>query len=292
MRPLVLIFLALSMSTPANAITVYRENFLGETGFPTTPEVDPTGMGGLSPFVAGDGPPPIPIVDGIGGTVTLAAASSLGPAGESASVVVGGGSFGPSLEFFQVGGTFQNFSRTFNGIGAVQANVSVVDDLLTASVVAILGDGSDGDMSIIVLEQAFAGTSNDQLRVTLPDSVRVAILGGASFDIELLVDRQLGTATASLGVGSDVFATPELTLTRLGSNNIGVLTSSSLVLDFVDDPNFGGPMDFGADDSVSVQLVELWAAVPEPSTGLLVSLGLVWLVGCRRKAVSAPRLST
>lgn len=283
------IVLVLSFATVANAAQIYDEDFLGEVGFPTTPEVDPTGIGGLSAFASGEGPPALPTIDGSEGILTLAAQGSLGPSPEVAAVAAGGGTFGPSIGFFEVSATFQNFSSVFAGIGAVQANIGVVDALASANVLAILSDGSSGLMDIIVLEQTIGVAGNDQLRVTLPDSVRTAVLGGASYDIDLLVDRQLGIAEASLQIGSDVFSTPSLNLTRLGSKDIASIIVTALVLDFLDDPLVGPPIDFGADDSVSVELVELRAAVPEPSSALLLAIGLTGLAARRapRRALCA-----
>ncbi len=62
-----------------------------------------------------------------------------------------------------------------------------------------------------------------------------------------------------LSIGVERFETPPLTLTRLGAANLAFFGAGAQVLDFVD---IGPPTDFGADDSVSVQLHEFRMRTP------------------------------
>ena len=89
--------------------------------------------------------------------------------------------------------------QDFVGIGAVQVSLFVNNESLTANVVAAVSD------------------ERDTLRVDLPDEMRSAIRSGASFRIDLHINRHLKRTVASVSLGQDRITTPPLTLTRLGS---------------------------------------------------------------------------
>ena len=89
----------------------------------------------------------------------------------------------------------------------------------------------------------------------------------------MLVDLQRDVAHATLTVDENIVATsPELGFSVFTTQSFGFQAYA-----LVNDSNEPLGLDFGADDSLAVNLHELSVAVPEPSTTLLLASSLATL---------------
>jgi hypothetical protein len=247
---------------------VYREDFLGETAFPTTPEVDLIGLGSFESATVGDPPPLVPTPDGVAGLVDLTVA---GQGGTGIQQVIVGSPTGASFGSSQIGvsGRFSGFDPTYIGAGSAGMGIVLSDGVINA--IGMLVDGSQGLMQLGVFESNSGGFIN-QRTLQLSFEQRAAILAGAAFDLDLWVDVDQGVAVATLDMGgSSVLATPMIGLNALAGDFYGIAAFTQM-LDVVG----------GADDVLAVNLHELSATVPEPSTALLIAMGLGCLAAQRR----------
>jgi hypothetical protein len=148
-------------------------------------------------------------------------------------------------------------------------------------VLAILFDSAFGGapfMDLGIFSSGGGLLGFDLLRTApLPNAVRTDILSGALFELDVLLRADEATATARLAVGASEFTTDPLTLTRLDSPVGGLLNVFALQHNFFP----GTPL--GRDDTISVDLTEVRMFVPEPSTGLLLAVGLTALAAGRQR---------
>ncbi len=159
-----------------------------------------------------------------------------------------------------------------SGITPVRVGIVAI---LTDSLFAGLGDPF---MELVIHEQDEGNLADfDQIRVLVTSTMRSRIIMGDDFDLDLLFDALLGTAVATLTVDADETATPALGLSRLnGLASPGAALISISALEHNMFPAFP-EIELDADDFIEVDLVELRAAIPEPSTALLLASGLVAL---------------
>lgn len=231
----------------------YREDLDGETAFPTVPEVDVRSIGGLLSQQVGNGPPAAPTL-------------SLGRASFSVTDAVGASPFeyaaiGTNVATIQashdagIAGRFDSLSITGAGPGGVGVSMTTSGGTaFRAEVTNISGPRLE------VLESVGSSTIGST-------SVALAGLPTGQFAIELLVDRQAGTAQGLLKTDAgDVFS-PALTLSSAVSESI---------------PTFG-PLAFVLNGTGAVTLDVELENVPTGGAALLVlALGAAGMREARR----------
>jgi CSLREA domain-containing protein len=174
----------------ASQLVVYREDYVGEVAYPTMPEVDEIAAGGLeAEAIPGPGAGPV--------LSDLAAHASVS-LGDEQTTFFGANSFGPGS--IGIRGRYSGMSLSSNSSGAAVLKgffATLTDDIdIDAYVGAArdsMGDLSDGFFGIV--DEVGMVT-----QVTLSEAEAAALAGGAEFTLDLLVDRELASAAASLDI--------------------------------------------------------------------------------------------
>lgn len=247
---------------------VYVEDFVSETSFPTTPELDLEEFGGFGLLQAGRGTFIPPVFDPSNGRITLETQSQDGPCTTNcipgdgdlnltalvAGTSVSGTSEIPAPIAIRVTAEFENYLSNLVAPGAdsvglfVQALDPSGNRPQINCVLAELRFGSESFFELGINEQS---PGLDQLTLRVPDNFAAAIRAGSRFHLDLLVNRRAGTAISVLRIGADMLTTPPLTLTRIGSSSIFDTGLAELAANFV--PGGGG---LGFDDGVKVDVVQ------------------------------------
>lgn len=197
-----------------DSMEIYVEDYVGETAYPTTPEVSTLTTDGLTAvFTMGAGPGPT--LDGTNALVDVSNDEF-----EGSILVVPGHSntFGARAAFRSMAtGLDQTMGfniTAFMGTHAVRAGLVVTD---------VDGGPDTGSVSVCVAP----GTDPCTPGATFPLSASeaTAILGGAIFDLDLLVDRESNEAIASAEVsGFTAVTTDPLSLSLNASSSlVGIL---------------------------------------------------------------------
>ncbi|MEM7413237.1 MAG: hypothetical protein AAF430_23605 [Myxococcota bacterium] len=252
---------------------IYRENFIGETTFPTTPETDAYGVGGLEL---------LDIVPGTNSTLTLNPAGwfdlKIGLFGLEG--LTRGDDVVPTLPGqFGVRGVFSGFE-----FGQLESQAGVIFQTtqdpspgigLTAAVFM-----EDGVVPVLAISQVIpARVSFREVGVDLPPAMSQAILDGDVFWIDLVVDLSTAEATASLSTDGMELQTPVIDIGALTLGDIRGLGQMSW--------NYAMCCG-GTDHRVTVHQLEGFVPLPEPSGGLgFGACAVVGLAHWRRRAMDA-----
>ncbi|MEM9175485.1 MAG: CSLREA domain-containing protein [Myxococcota bacterium] len=210
---------AATLATPVAALDfaeeplVYLEDFEAETAFPLTPEIDLISAGSLvSPLVVSDQP-----VTLTGTSARFFADPTLVP--NNATVGVASGGLAPlAFDSFAMRGRYSSFASTDDETGFLAVGAAFdIGAVVAAGVSAILtvepnASGAPVAALLITQSDGFGGIPIVQ-SVLLSTAKATAIAAGASAELDLLIDRDLGTATASVAV--DGFADTEIGPTAL-----------------------------------------------------------------------------
>ncbi|MEZ4333177.1 MAG: hypothetical protein R3F35_15560 [Myxococcota bacterium] len=184
------------------------EDFTGETGFPTTPDVDSNGLGGLDALQLGDPLPSAPTFDGSGLSIPVVEAPGSAANLQSAGARL---AIGPAPSTGTIGlyGRFDGYSVTNDPVnGAFQTVALTFRDLTVGNGVSayLLSFGS-GSLRIAISNLG-PGILGGYQQVFLSPTADAAIRGGAAFEIELRFDLDVRELQGSLRVGDELFVTP------------------------------------------------------------------------------------
>lgn len=188
---------------------LYAETYLGESSYPTTPEVDRAQAGGLDGY-----------------SFTTMGPSAVGPTltGDAARVVIGGG---PDLAMFSSIGATQMVGSGSVGLrGAFEGFVHVGDGTAFAAVdseflvdlqswirvsagLLLTRSGSVQTATLRVIETDVYLGSSTSADLALSPRESDALFGGAGFTIDLFVDKGASVADGSVRV--DGFGSPNTT---------------------------------------------------------------------------------
>jgi hypothetical protein len=220
----------------ASELLVYREGFVGEIAYPTTPDVDEIGGGGLIGlgFVYGTSDPVL--------TGTVATASLVAGGGGVAGVAFVGGAFGS--ESNGIRGGFANLalptdSFAISGVGgvydtgplgsAVRVELEISRNALGVSSGVLVAKERDEDANTESFLLSF---------LTAAESAAVA--AGSTFVLDVLADRVAGTVSASIDIpGFPTRTAGPLPLTVLGGSELNgasqfLASGETVALDFAD----------------------------------------------------------
>ncbi len=176
---------------------VYREDFVGETAYETTPEIDEiagVGLVGLDTGGPGDGP----VLTGSAARATIAAA---GPTVQWVFLPFTSFGAGPA----RLRTTASSWSTASEGAGLVGLEVELEAASGSARVSALVEIENDPGGTTVgfggfVLGQNPAAGPGSSLSLTLTPAELAVIEAGGAFEIELTVDRDAATATATIEV--------------------------------------------------------------------------------------------
>jgi hypothetical protein len=184
---------------------IYLETFVDD-GYPTTPEVDHRGVGGLigfsTPFF-GSGPAYV------GGVPHV----HLDPASGFTGLFHGPQAFDPhDSSRLGLRGGYANFAVEGGGGSGSSEMWASFSETATTPLGALVVVGTDGATDSGQLVLSAPGSFED---VNLPTATVTAILSGAGYEIDLFVDRTAETAVASVTVdGFPAVETPVLALAQ------------------------------------------------------------------------------
>jgi hypothetical protein len=294
----------------ATPYLIYSENYAGETAYPTHPEVDYYGLGGMQDFLLA---PPgamsnstfLPQAGAIQMSVTSLVPSDY-PSNPNAILSTFRGS---ALLFptpVQQGTSF-GLRAKFDGLTANFSNLGEIDPLRTpAGRFKVGGALLFGSLSNPLVVSASivrtrlgstrtfgfgVDTSNSPQVVSLNNSIFTTLLSGDPFEVQVLEDQVSGTASGSFIVDGQLLATTTLSLpsTFAGQPLVGFL--QWMLVDSVDtdfDPHVPGTVFiYGSGDSATVNFIDpqLFSnyAIPEPSSLLLAGVAAAGLARRRRR---------
>lgn len=255
----------------SNMVLVYSEDFGGETGFPTTPEVNTFSIGDNSGAIFDGGPNLIGFLVPVGGVVPMLISGEIPSA--NANVLVSG-TFTNSVG---MRGVFKNFSiGVAPADGLAEAGVGVWFGTLSMPTSSLSGtifiDRTSGAITGGILLQYSEPPAATVFSVTSLDTNELnAVLAGASFTVDLALDKDTLIATASV----DIEGEGEFTATPFDLSAIsGITPSSTLAAN-----HFGAIEHLGADlyveiDDVSIFVYAPLLPTPVPTLGLMYSISL------------------
>ena len=194
----VVIVITYAAFTPAAtaATTLYVETYQGEPGFPTTPEVDVLGLGGMSADSRGSTAvaPPLPVLTGDRVSVNLVSTGIVPPTEETASTFVDARPLLASGVPFEVTGHFENLNLASGSLGFVTMLLtSSTTGYLISGSLYVYFNGTTVQPSMNIAE-AVPGSPIKFQTVFLPG---VPVTSGP-FDVTLVVDPSAHTAMTRL----------------------------------------------------------------------------------------------
>lgn len=235
----------------------YREDFEGEISFPTTPEVDTQGFGGMDAFRSGN---PLPLAPTISGGEMLIAVQEASPF--TVALRGSGGSVPIAVETdARIG-----LAARFDGYETVQdptngqfqtAAVTLQDSTLGNGASGYLLEFGPGALRVAVSNLGPFLSGYDD--VALSSTAEAAIRAGDAFTVELLFDGAADTAQASITVGAETFTTEATTTSTFAAMDA---IDAAIVVNTT--TNNSPPIATIASD---VQEFALTARVPEPGAG-------------------------
>lgn len=240
--------LALCLASEAAALgfdpvhLILSEDFEGETGFPTTPELDLGGFGGMSGLAIGSG--------GVvaGGPVLTGGAARVEVFDNGAAVVeVVADALAPVGDT-TVGRRSDFSGLTITGDGTSWAGINFVfftplREVLAYLQVVTAGASVTASFEIILLDQ---GVEVAQDSIALTTAQATAVVAGTPFTVDLFVDQDAAHGIATIAIGGfGELAPVELDLSALAG-----MTPSSLFV-------FGGYPDAPPPSSVVVDIDEI-----------------------------------
>lgn len=193
---------------------VYSEIFLGETAFPTHPEVDEIAAGGLAGIAedAGGGPGTLPTLSGlviqasVSQPGTIAAGVRIVPAG------LGSEPFGLRGRFARMAVPDDSSAYVSMGAGIDATTATRIGISTSMSLVVDAGGVASGTLAIIESDGDPLTLSLETVALSAAEAA--AIETGASFVLDVTVDVESGTAAATVDVaGFPTRSTPTLALT-------------------------------------------------------------------------------
>lgn len=222
-RPIssVLLALLLLCAGPAMALEfgsesqIYSEIIDTETAYPTTPEIDLIGAGGMVPVFYGTNPP---VLTGTVARVTLTFPGESGGQQIDASGI-GTGSFG-------VSGAFGDLVIPPDTALAPSVSARFVNGIVVTASLVIPHESSGLESYIYLLFFDIVDPSTaDEVIFVLPDIVPDSLRAGTTAPaIRLFVDPGSSTARASVEfVGLGIFEAAPLSLPSLGSGGVDLL---------------------------------------------------------------------
>lgn len=188
----------------SSANLIYEESYVGETGYPTTPEVDLIGAGGLSPLLDGGAVPPT-IADG-----EAAVALSTPPSSQAVGSAFPGAGVGTSS--IGLRGWFNDLdpaSPEGQVNAGVQAFYPVEGGIAALVTIQSMGGGSIGALTM------FDGLSGST-SLPLGAAQVAAILAGTPFTVDLFVDRGAALASGSLDMPGFPTVSDSLPIASIG----------------------------------------------------------------------------
>ena len=282
MRTLVSTLATLAFASPAAALDfsslseVYRETHT-ESAFPLTPEIDLLGAGGMFGASNGNGGAAAPFQSGSGYAAT--ASGQLGPILVETSALVTASAGVAGANTLGMRANFDNATLVANGVARATASVGTLFAGTNVSGAISLED--TGSVILTIAESTISSGIVGLDVVSLDAFDSALITAGSAFAIDILIDRSLNTAAASVRItGGGAYSSNTLALSAVAGPATAFVQSGIVWNSEPTIPDF-----FGGDDSFSVILedIAVFSSIPEPTTGLLVACGLGWL-GHRRRA--------
>lgn len=209
---LLLIVFCITLVPVVRAETLYAESYENEPGFPTNPEVDTLGLGGMGSASNGGTvvAPPLPKLVGDRVSAQVSSTGAAVPTVESASTYVDARALLASNVPFEVTGRFENFdiSREPGSLGvlAMLLYSSTTGYFVSASLY-LFSDGTSLYPSINI----------GDLPPGQPPIINTEVLPGIpvttqAFDLTLVVDPLMSTLSTRLDIGGVRYELPALAL--------------------------------------------------------------------------------
>jgi hypothetical protein len=254
----------------SNSVLVYSEDFDGETGFPTAPEVNTFAIGDNSAAVIDGGSNLIDFLAPVGGVVPI---SISGETPSTNANIFVPGDFTHSVGMRSV---FHNFSMGVapaDGIAAAGVSISFGATFPTTTSIldaTLLIDRTSGTITGGISSRYDEPPAATVFSYTpLATSELNAVLAGASFTVDLALDKETLIATASVDIeGEGEFAATPFDLSAIS----GITPLSRLSAN-----QFGAIEYLGADLDVEIDDVSIFAfspPTPVPTLGLMYSISL------------------
>lgn len=249
----------------------YAEDFEGEISFPTTPELDALGFGGMDAFRSGD---PLPLAPTISGGEMLIAVQEASP-----FVVALRGS-GGSVPIAVEADARIGLAARFDGYETVQdptygqfqtAAVTLQDSTLGNGASGYLLEFGTGALRVAVSNLGPFLSGYDD--VTLSSTAEAAIRAGDAFTVELLFDGAAATAQASVTVNAETFTTDAMT-----SSTYAAMDAIDAAIVVNTTTNNSPPIATIASD-----VKEFALHVPEPDAGAAALAVVATLAGLARR---------
>ncbi|MAG29621.1 MAG: hypothetical protein CL908_01860 [Deltaproteobacteria bacterium] len=207
--------LAIIIATPVASLDfsslslVYAEDYQGESVYLTTPELDAMSAGGMDgegETPLGGSPKPGPVLTGTAARASLTTTAP-GAAGFHAMLLRNGTNFGPGPVGFRSRGSVDTFDLT-PPVGSVSATFFVYASFDTPSVasatvwgaVTLAHDSGTTTAALTLFEGDGGGGIVPIGAVALPTAEAAALLVGAPFELDLIVDRDTLAATTSVEI--------------------------------------------------------------------------------------------